>query len=247
MGDDDQISYRVRIEERVVAEFKAGKGGMFSWIGRKDPDKAQVKVKVDLTDYGRDDWILRRKDLGKGPREEVYDSLDDCLGLPAPSAYKARKAAEPLAPAAQPPAVQPPASPVTAAPELPATAAAVSPTVSSTAAAAVANAQPMSSTVPEPDEERPAEPVKDYTEVLNKGRAAYDGAKYEEAAGLLERVVLAEPENAEALGYLGASYYQLKKLDQAIDIYERYVRLVPSDTGSRDFLREIKEIGRAHV
>jgi len=218
MGDEDQISYRIRTEERVVAEFKAGKGGMFGWIGRKDPEKARIKVKVDLTDYGRDDWILKRKNLGKGPREELYDSFDDCLGLPNPSTYGAKRAVAPAA-----------ASPVTAAPALSATVVAVAP------------AGPMSSTVPEADEERPAQPVKDLTEVLNKARTAYDGAKFEEATGLLEQVVLAEPENAEALGYLGASYYQLKKFDQAIDMYERYIKLVPSDTGSRDFLREMKD------
>jgi Flp pilus assembly protein TadD len=77
--------------------------------------------------------------------------------------------------------------------------------------------------------------------LLGKGKASYEAGKFDEAIPVLEKVVVADPESAEAFGYLGAAYYQRRRLDDAIRAYEAYVRLVPSDQRTQSFIETIRK------
>jgi len=82
---------------------------------------------------------------------------------------------------------------------------------------------------------------------LAKGKEAYEAGKFADAIPFLAKASAADPESAEALVYLGASCYQLKRYDEAIAAYEKYVELAPTDLASRDFLEEIRrEKAAAH-
>jgi cytochrome c-type biogenesis protein CcmH/NrfG len=84
-------------------------------------------------------------------------------------------------------------------------------------------------------------PATDPAATLVEARKLYERGKYAAAIPLLASVVAAEPDNVEALGYLGAAYYQVKKLDDAIAIYEVYSRLLPSDMRTVEFIEEMKK------
>lgn len=77
-------------------------------------------------------------------------------------------------------------------------------------------------------------------EILKQGKAAYEGGKYKDAIPLLAQVAAADPESAESLVYLAASYYQEKRLDDAIAAYEAYLKLAPDDLRSKSFLEELR-------
>jgi cytochrome c-type biogenesis protein CcmH/NrfG len=89
----------------------------------------------------------------------------------------------------------------------------------------------------------PVTPATDPAKTLADGRKRYEDGAWPEAVADLESVVAAEPDNAEALGYLGAVYYQQKRIPESIAAYERYVSLVPSDLRTQEFLGEMKRTG----
>ncbi len=76
-------------------------------------------------------------------------------------------------------------------------------------------------------------------------RAAYEQAEravgqedYRKAIGLLERVVNAEPRNADALNLLGYSHRKLGDLEGAVGYYERALAVEPAHKGALEYLGE---------
>ena len=78
-------------------------------------------------------------------------------------------------------------------------------------------------------------------EMLVSARGVYESGNYGGAVTALERVARADPQNAEALGYLGASYHQLGRKADAIRVYEQYLKLVPGDYRTRGFVEEMRK------
>lgn len=220
----DSEARRERREERIVARIRASTGGLFGWLSWHAEKSATVKLTVDVTDYAKRDWIIRRDDREKPFRDGLYADIGDCLAgkriartVPAPafSGTVLVASAEREAPRTQP------VEPVRTVAAVPA---------------------------PRPEVEQAAAPTaidapvgeSEVKMMLDRGRQAFEAGKYSEAVGPLEAVLKAEPGNAGALGYLGASYAQLNRTADAIAAYERYMELVPGDYRTREYLEELK-------
>ncbi|MEK7474971.1 MAG: tetratricopeptide repeat protein [Candidatus Coatesbacteria bacterium] len=244
LWDEDLAAARVKTEERFTVSFTSRVSGPLGWLGVSRPRETRIKVELDVSDYGREDWVMARKKLKPADHERVYKEIKDCLAYASPTAYltatkKARVAVETAA--SQPTAVsaalaQPTAQPVAGTPQ--ASAIGATTTVESAASPSSATAAESSTPKPPTATSMSAEAI---ASLLSRGRGSYDAGKYEEAIPLLEQVIAADPESAEAFGYLGAAYYQRKRLDDAIRAYEVYVKLVPSDTRTQAFLGEIRK------
>ncbi len=69
----------------------------------------------------------------------------------------------------------------------------------------------------------------DYYDALNiLGAVATQTQRLEEAAGLLERAVVAQPKNAEAHNNLGVALQKLTRLEQAIESFNRAIAISPN-------------------
>jgi len=233
LWDDDVAGARVKTEQRFTVSFTSRIRGPLGWLGVSRARETRLSIDLDITDYGREDWVIGRKKLDPAERERMYRQVTDCLAFASPTAYltaakKARvEAAAPGQPTAQggtEPAV---ATAPAAVPGQPTAQGGTEPAVATAPATAPTGPAPLT-----------AEAI---TELLNQGRGSYEAGKYDEAIPLLERVIAADPENAEAFGYLGAAYYQRRRLDDAIRAYEAYLRLVPSDQRTRSFLEVMRK------
>jgi len=88
---------------------------------------------------------------------------------------------------------------------------------------------------PAPEEAALPKPAFDPEKVLENAMKDYERGDYRAAGEGLEKVLSAEPRNAEALGYLGAAYYQMGRLEDSLAMYERYLEIVPADAATREF------------
>ncbi len=218
--DKNLAQRRVRTEERVIVKFRAGSGWL-RWLGWSSKKNTTVKLKADVTDYGGEDWVIRRKHREQALHEQLHRTMQDCLGASGPSRYAAKEksptpvtvAPADLAPHAQAEAPPPRAEPSEAGEIKPASTPAMTPPAASVELATM----------------------------LADGRQAYEQGEYQEAISALETVTAVEPGNTEALAYLGASHYQLGQLDSAINAYARYVKLVSSDYRTQEFLEELRQ------
>jgi hypothetical protein len=212
---------RVRIEERVVAKFRATGGGLFGWLDWNSKTQTTVELTADITDYGAKDWVINREDRPRDYREALLTAMSDCLAgrqvtasaLPArPRLVVVEETAEPVPPQPKVEEKKPKKKQV------------------------VASAQKV--------EVAPIEPEKlsesEIREMLVSARGAYDSGNFAGAIATLERVARADPQNAEALGYLGASYHQLGQDAEAVRVYEEYLKLVPGDYRTRQFVEELR-------
>lgn len=204
---------RMRIEERVVAKFRASGGGLFSWIDWNSPNHTTVDLTADVTDYGKGDWVINREDRPKDYRESLFTALSDCLAGKQVVAMAPPKRAEPMVVVPEPVVAKTQVLPVTGG---------------------------MSSTPVLPAGEPGKLEEVEAREMLVSARGLYDSGNYQGAITNLERVAKADPQNAEALGYLGASYHQLGRNADAIRVYEQYLLLVPGDYRTREFVGELK-------
>jgi len=218
---------RARREERITAKVN-GRLGPFGWLGVASEGKAKISLVADVVDYGKKDWILKTTNREKTFRERLYADIGDCLAgrqlaaaIPAP--------ALPVAPESPAPVVQPAGE--EAAAEPPKEVRAPKPTPKPKAGPAPAP--------PAAGEEALDE--RELREMLDRGRQSYEAGNFGEAVLQLEKVLAAWPNNAEALGYLGAALYQAGSLDASIAAYEKYLKLVPGDFRTRDFMEELKK------
>jgi hypothetical protein len=240
--DKDIAQARARTEERVVVTASSG-SGLMNWLGLGSRKRTTVKVKVDETDYGRSDWVIRRKDKPAAVRDGIYAALADCLVTP--SKYALKKYQPPAPVGTSPPAVAE-ASPTagTAAGTTVSAAGTAEPPVTAAGTEAGTGLPPSAAAVTEAGTGTPPSAAADPEKALTDARKQYEEGAFQDAVAGLESVIAAEPDNAEALGYLGAAYYQLKRKEESIGAYERYVRLVPSDLRTQEFLEELKRNNR---
>ena len=77
-------------------------------------------------------------------------------------------------------------------------------------------------------------PKKDPTYVA--AEKAVKAADYRDAIALLDKVVGADPKNANAFNYLGYSYRKLGDFDRALGHYQQALKLNPDHRGAHEYL-----------
>ncbi|MBK8175614.1 MAG: tetratricopeptide repeat protein [Rhodospirillales bacterium] len=80
---------------------------------------------------------------------------------------------------------------------------------------------------------RPANP--DYA----AGKAAIDAGDYTKAITLMSKVAAAEPQNADAMNYLGYSYRQLGDYPASLAWYQKALAVNPDHRGANEYLGEL--------
>ncbi len=73
----------------------------------------------------------------------------------------------------------------------------------------------------------------------NAAKTAVKAGKYDEAIALLDKVVAKNPNDANALNYLGYSHRQLKRYDQALAFYQKALAIQPDHRGALEYLGEL--------
>ncbi len=66
-----------------------------------------------------------------------------------------------------------------------------------------------------------------------------DKKNYAAAIPLLQKVVAAEPKNADAYNYLGYTHRQLGKMDEAVSFYQQALAIDPDHLGANEYLGEL--------
>jgi tetratricopeptide (TPR) repeat protein len=74
---------------------------------------------------------------------------------------------------------------------------------------------------------------------LAEARALVEKGGYAEAIPLLEKVLAAEPKNADAYNYLGFSHRKLSNVEAALDFYRRALEIEPKHLGANEYLGEL--------
>ena len=72
-----------------------------------------------------------------------------------------------------------------------------------------------------------------------QGVSAVKAGNYGRALGLFEKVVRANPRNADAWNYIGFSHRNLKQLDQALAAYTKALAIDPEHRGANEYLGEL--------
>ena len=79
--------------------------------------------------------------------------------------------------------------------------------------------------------------------IYKAGKALYDSADYEGAAGMLEAAVAFNRENDAAMYYLGKSYQALSQFDKAIEYYKLMLEVCPNSTLKEYIPQRLRECG----
>ena len=66
-----------------------------------------------------------------------------------------------------------------------------------------------------------------------------EAGSYGDAIPLLENVVAAKPNSADAFNYMGYSYRKLGQVDEALKYYNRALELQPNHRGANEYLGEL--------
>lgn len=74
---------------------------------------------------------------------------------------------------------------------------------------------------------------------FDDGVNAVKAADYKKAIKLLNKVVAAKPDNADAWNYLGFSHRKLKKFDEAMNAYQKALAIEPNHRGANEYLGEL--------
>ena len=80
-----------------------------------------------------------------------------------------------------------------------------------------------------------APPDPNYT----KARELIDAERYADAIPLLQKVVDAKPNSADAFNYLGYSHRKIGQIDAAMKYYNRALELQPRHLGANEYLGEL--------
>jgi tetratricopeptide (TPR) repeat protein len=82
---------------------------------------------------------------------------------------------------------------------------------------------------------RPSAQPSDY----ELGVKAVQAGDYQRALALLQKVVQAEPRNADAWNYVGFSHRKLKQFDQSLAAYQKALAINPDHRGANEYLGEL--------
>ena len=90
-----------------------------------------------------------------------------------------------------------------------------------------------------PSPSRPPAPPKAQPSDYDLGMKAVQAGDYGRALTLLERVVKADPRNADAWNYIGFSHRKLKHFDQSLAAYQKALTINPNHRGANEYLGEL--------
>lgn len=90
-----------------------------------------------------------------------------------------------------------------------------------------------------PSTSRPPVPPKAQPTDYDLGVKAVQAGDYQHALTLLEKVVKADPRNADAWNYLGLSHRKLKRFDQSLAAYQKALAINPDHRGANEYLGEL--------
>lgn len=80
-------------------------------------------------------------------------------------------------------------------------------------------------------------------QVFEKGRTAYNSGRYDEAEGLLEEAVKLNPDNYDALYFLGRLYHRQGDREKATKYYKKVVTKYPDSPRAKEAESKLKELG----
>ncbi len=72
-----------------------------------------------------------------------------------------------------------------------------------------------------------------------KARVLIDAGNYSDAIPLLQKVVDAKPNSADAFNHLGYSHRKIGQVDAALENYHRALELQPAHLGANEYLGEL--------
>jgi Flp pilus assembly protein TadD len=88
-----------------------------------------------------------------------------------------------------------------------------------------------------PSTSRP--PAAQKAQASDLGVKAVQARDYQRALTLLQKVVQAEPRNADAWNYIGFSHRHLRQFDQSLAAYQKALALNPNHRGAIEYLGEL--------
>jgi len=86
---------------------------------------------------------------------------------------------------------------------------------------------------------RPSAPPRAQPSDYDLGVKAVQAGDYQRALVLLQKVVQAEPRNADAWNYVGFSHRKLKQFDQSLAAYQKALAINPDHRGANEYLGEL--------
>lgn len=86
---------------------------------------------------------------------------------------------------------------------------------------------------------RPPAPSKAQPTDYDLGVKAVQAGDYARALPLLQKVVQADPRNADAWNYIGFSHRNLKQFDQSLAAYQKALAINPDHRGANEYLGEL--------
>ena len=86
---------------------------------------------------------------------------------------------------------------------------------------------------------RPSAPPRAEPSDYDVGVKAVKAGDYQRALALLQKVVQAEPRNADAWNYVGFSHRKLKQFDQSLAAYQKALAINPDHRGANEYLGEL--------
>lgn len=86
---------------------------------------------------------------------------------------------------------------------------------------------------------RPSAPPRAQAGDYDLGVKAVQAGDYQRALTLLQKVVQAEPRNADAWNYVGFSHRKLKQFDQSLAAYQKALAINPDHRGANEYLGEL--------
>ena len=96
---------------------------------------------------------------------------------------------------------------------------------------------------------RPPAPATAQPTDYDLGVKAVKAGDFQRALALLQKVVQAEPRNADAWNYVGFSHRKLKQFDQSLAAYQKALAIDPEHRGANEYLGELYlmtgELGKA--
>jgi tetratricopeptide (TPR) repeat protein len=78
-------------------------------------------------------------------------------------------------------------------------------------------------------------------QAFQQGLSAYQAGRLDEAVGLFQQALQANPKNADAYYNLGAVYYKQKKYTEALSTFNKLLQIAPTDQSARYHVGNIYE------
>ncbi len=82
-------------------------------------------------------------------------------------------------------------------------------------------------------------------ELVKKGQARYNAGDYEKAEQYFQHALTEDPQYGWALTYLGHTYYQMQRIQEATSAWQRAYYLDPSSTAGLKAMKKLRHVTQA--